>query len=32
VNAFSFKKRGYKTIETWEEAEQAAINLSKYLG
>lgn len=26
-----FKRRGKKTIKTWEEAEQAAINLSNYL-
>lgn len=26
-----FKMRGRKTIETWEEAKQAAINMSKYL-
>lgn len=27
----SFKMRGNKTIENWEEAAQAAINMSKYL-
>jgi len=26
-----FKKRGVKIIETWEEAKQSAINMSKYL-
>jgi hypothetical protein len=27
----SFKRRGKVIIETWDQAEQAALNLSKYL-
>lgn len=31
VNVVPFNKRGKTTIETWEQAEQAAINMSNYL-
>jgi hypothetical protein len=31
VDFMPFKLRGSKIIETWEEAEEAAINMSKYL-
>lgn len=31
VDFIPFKFRGSKTIDTWEEAEEAAINMSKYL-
>lgn len=31
VDFIPFKLRGSKTIENWEEAEEAAINMSKYL-
>jgi hypothetical protein len=31
ASVIPFKMRGAKVIETWDEAKQAAINMSKYL-